>query len=130
MVAPLGPPVLTEQVQCPNCGQYKTVAKQRFYSNRLAVITQNRLFIGLMGLASIFLFGPLAFKLFDILLGPASSNLSFCLAVLAGFSMWVGFSFWSTQLQRKAIRVHRYTCRVCGYRWNWREGTPFPRYPQ
>jgi rubredoxin len=128
MVAPLKPPVLTQQVECPNCGQHKAVAEQWYYGNKLLVISQNRLFVGLVGLASIFVFGPLAFKLFDAIFGAASSTLSFCLAVLAGFAMWAAFSFWSTQLQRKAVRVHRYRCQACGYRWNWLEGTPFPRY--
>jgi rubredoxin len=129
MIAPLRPPIPTQQVQCPSCGAHKTVAERWFYSHKLAVISQSPLFIGLMGLASIFIFGPLAFKVFDAILGSASSTLSFCLAVLFGFVAWASFSFWSTQLQRKATRVHKYRCQMCGYRWEWREGTPFPRYP-
>ena len=22
--------------------------------------------------------------------------------------------------------VHKYTCQLCGYQWNWQEGTPYP----
>lgn len=40
--------------------------------------------------------------------------------------IWLIIAFFESFQPKPESGLHKYSCQICGYRWNWREGTPLP----
>jgi rubredoxin len=111
-------------VRCPDCGARKATAQLELRDPRSGrVVPQGTGLATLLGIAAFFVLGNLA----NALYGAANPVLALCLTLGLTGAAWFGAMLWLTRRQTRAARVHIYKCLTCGYRWEWREGEPFPQ---
>lgn len=103
------------ELQCPNCGGYKTSSTVTEYVKEdMAVPASTRIWMGLIGagLVSVYFFSPNATGIFVAGMGA----LLFLLPAL----------FVATTYKKVPASYHL-VCSLCRYQWNWRRGNPIPK---
>jgi hypothetical protein len=122
---------MSNQAQCPNCGGYKVdgILTQIDPETGKAIGASNSsagcwifaivVIIAVVILAS----GSVEASRIFLVIVQVSSLLALVLAI--------PYAFWSAHKTKQARkRAHNYfsfSCNLCGYKWQWREGTPLPK---
>lgn len=112
---------MTSQAQCPNCGGYKVTAERFNVKQVISIPLRNRLiYAGVLLLLSFTAMG------ISLVIGEDWS------IICGGF-----FAFWwfvaafialfRSKLKKVVGKAYEYTCLICGYRWEWQEGQPWPK---
>jgi hypothetical protein len=123
------------QVQCPNCGGYKTeVMDVRSIGDFEGVLSKELpqpigCLAFLVGLGLIAILGlGWYWWLFSAL---ASGNiLNILMPLIAGVSVLVGSILalrWLNGQYHEVAKEYSYKCHLCGYEWMWRSDKPKPR---
>ena len=110
---------MSSQVQCPNCGGYKATSAKLMQQSPVSSSQRIRNIIIYLVLLGLSIVGVIFFP------GLGRS--------ICGFSAVVFLVVFLTYLFRSNITIARvvpnayqFTCTICGYRWEWREGQPWP----
>jgi hypothetical protein len=132
----------TEQIQCPNCGGFKTKYMPKdITGSQEKVAEQLPKSNGLLVFAAVL--QCLMFLACAVTALMAAMNLTInkedvpsALAVLAFGMIFSAISFMVTirklihsrgsQNEHVATTRHFYECRICGYKWDWSAGEPVP----
>ena len=111
------------QLQCPNCGGYKVTSGEKPVIKKVPVPTWQRLAWGLLGLGLL----GLAFFLnmvIDFNSDGALQTWLYC--GCPGIVLTLVALFQSTSM-KKVGKYWAFSCLLCGYRWEWSEGQPWPK---
>ncbi len=118
-------PAMSNQAQCPNCSGYK------LDTNLTKIDPETGKKIGsgcgtglLVSLGGMIIFGLVALIL-DFL---GAKNEKW---LVVPFLSYIGFMGWfankENQRKKRAYNLYNFYCQICGNRWEWREGTPYPK---
>ncbi|MDE3091271.1 MAG: hypothetical protein KGJ80_18035 [Chloroflexota bacterium] len=141
------------QVQCPNCGGYKTDMKiEPIYGETLPLTHSERksrwiawllfggftiplipvyfIALGVLRIVDAMRWTDLSGLIRLLVFVPMSPFLigspPFFLNIIWGAILW--FALFKIIKGKQPIKrtIHHYTCWLCGYKWDWEPGTPLP----
>lgn len=123
---PIRRPTMSNQVQCPNCGGYKLDTELTEMDSETGKKYKPNAGINLL----LIIGGFIVFGLVTKVIGAISNNEG--VSLVAGFVSWLVFLSWGAnkETERKKKRkynLYNFYCNLCGYRWTWREGSPYPK---
>ena len=117
---------ISNQVQCPNCGGYKITSAEKPIKEKVPTPILQRVTNGVLGLALI----GLGLYIYSIgLRSDISSDGGTIYAWTCGCPgalLLLVALFSSTQLKQVG-KYYQFSCLLCGYSWEWREGQPWPK---
>jgi len=127
---------MSDQVQCPNCGGYKTEEKDRTMTYGAPIPLDESRKKGCHSLwlrSSVFLIIGVVIVSMIFFADHQSTMALFVLmiylpgALLGSGVLWL-MRFWYMRTSSRPVEdvVYSYCCWICGYRWNWQSGTPLP----
>ena len=130
---------MSDQVQCPNCGGYKTEEKDRTMTYGAPIPSDESRKKGCHSLwlrSSVFLIigAVILSMIYFAMFQQSNARLAplGLVVFLTGALFWSGvlwlMRFWYIRTSSRPVQevVYSYYCWICGYRWNWRLGTPLP----
>jgi len=120
---------MSGQLQCPNCGGFKITDKVI----HLDAATQKPI-TKIGGCGCLFMSFALLGGVVQILAPWASTskqNEPIALAILIGvaillFTLYLAAKRGNNRDRSMAQKKHELNCDLCGYRWQWTEGAPYP----
>ena len=109
------------QVQCPNCGGYKIQLKKEPIWTKKLLPWEHRKQGMLWGVGTVLVVCIIA------VLIPRTGVIDGILACIGVFAILGILSLLFMPTQRvMSGTIYHFTCDLCGYRWDWVEGTPLP----
>lgn len=112
------------QVQCPNCGGYKTDAE------KIRIDPKTGQKFDWIGCSQVTWLLVIVSALTTIGF-VTNQGILIALALLLAFLGGPALAFWSgtkkSQAEKRAYDLYKYYCKLCGYRWEWRKGAPPPK---
>jgi len=139
---------MSDQVQCPNCGGFRTrtISKDSIYAPGKTRPPTLGVKLGRIGciLFTALVSSYIALGIFLTLtlgryIGPTSEEgmrvfsvimfgIPLTVALLVGVAMWRRVMPSPMRVQGPFIgTMYNYECYLCGYKWSWRTGTPKPQ---
>jgi hypothetical protein len=111
---------MANQVQCPNCGGFKI--DQNIY--QIDPSTGKRI---ASGCGTWFLEFVVSIVL-GLIFSALTQNESMIIVVVP--LVFIPLYIWSeikrSRAKARSYNIYNYECKLCGYKWAWREGTPLP----
>lgn len=104
---------MSNQAQCPNCGGYKISSTTIDIKQKMPKSTSKYLKDVFWALVLLVFLGFV-----DSQLGSPCSGIAFIVLLVVLFQR--------TEM-KKIGEYFNFTCLLCGYRWEWREGQPWPK---
>jgi len=127
---------MSDQVQCPNCGGFRVYSeKDNTLEERIApakeLLRNSFVIPSVIAVPSIIVSVISVYYPSDLttglgVLGIAASVILF--VVLFLWYLWVlVFGNGEFRYQTRTGIYHKYSCNLCGYKWEWLPGKPLPR---
>lgn len=107
------------QIQCPNCGGYKTSASTR-HVEKVPVSMLRK--VSLLVIGAVIIVG---WRVWIASMG-SSVPLESKFVNIFSFALAVFVVIAAATLKRNATTGYGFVCNLCGYTWNWMLGTPLP----
>jgi hypothetical protein len=126
---------MSNQVKCPNCGGYKITSQKTPIKQKIALSESERramrilgliIFVPMLGLS---ILACLVATVFGSDLGTSLSGgfYTFCTIIIVASLAGLLGSLFQSNVTKVVGHLHHFTCILCGYRWDWQEGQPWPK---
>lgn len=115
---------MSNQVQCPNCGGYKITSAEVPITGKMPVPIWSRVVGAIVGLALVGA-GFIISSGIGSYSGKGDSDLAW-VCWLPGALILLPSLLVSTQ-PKKVGKYYTFSCLLCGYQWEWREGQQWPK---
>lgn len=116
---------MPDQVQCPNCGGYKTDEHSEFVNPKTGKPDLTSGGYCILMLLWLIIYVGLIFVLL-LVFRADERNTPGCLISLVMVMIFIWFHIKYVRVGKDAQKFYKYECRICGYHWQWREGQPRP----
>lgn len=121
---------MSGQTRCPNCGGYRVwdEVKKLTVSKRSGKTVSGGAVFGVILLSGVFLVLALAIMNSQPAYHKDPPAIVWILFAPEGITLFGGL-FYLLAIWR-VVKLHRYTCSLCGYKWAWRADEPEPEATQ
>jgi len=118
---------MSNQVQCPNCGGYKTTSETTPITQKVSLSSSQRKEQRKTGLTCLSLLVGFTF-IISLLVGDWGIFTLIAAMVIVGVPIVLLIeSFQRNPMTTKTVGyVYHSTCLICGFHWDWREGQEKP----
>jgi hypothetical protein len=114
---------MSNQMPCPNCGGYKSNSELTQIDPKTGQKISS-------GCGSMF-WGVVVLFVIAAYFGSTLDEATFMRGVSVVFPFMMVASIWfgikGNQAKKRAYNLYNFHCQICGNRWEWREGTPYPK---
>lgn len=117
---------ISNQVQCPNCGGYKIDGSVRRIDPETGRAVRGKSGAGCFWFAGITGLGVIL----SVMSRDTNGVLAIAGFVLGFIAAWVSDAISKQKVKQaiaRAYNLYNYSCNLCGYRWEWRDGQPWPK---
>jgi len=111
---------MSNQLQCHNCGGYKLESNLTEIDPKTGNKVGSSCFPLFFGVVIL----PVFFIGSWLVVGYQGENAY--IIVLVWFVWLIWSSIATSQAKKRAYNLYNFHCNLCGYRWQWREGKPWP----
>ena len=122
-----------DQLQCPNCGGFKNEDKIEYLNlagGKVLVPGCNTWIVAFLMAGIVWAGCAFLADLVGLTKSETTRNaVQLAIAVLSFvvfLFLLIGGYHGGNKSVKEAIKIHNLECRLCGYKWRWQEGTPYP----